>query len=311
MRLAARAGRRVGTAAALPLLLLGVPLRDAAPRAGEPAPELQSLVLAERAFARASVERGTREAFLEFLGDDAVIFRPGPVPAREWIEARPAAAGRLSWEPLHADLSLAGDLGFTTGPWQFVPDEGEPSYGHYVTVWRKAAGAPWRLAVDIGVTHPRPEISAGDLTFPEPRSARANRAAGSRPETAGLEALVAAERDFAATAAVEGTEQACRRHAAESLRLYRDGALPVRGRGPACRMLAQRAERAASQPAGTAVSDSLDLGYVYGTLEFAPADGEHPGGPGSFLRIWKTTEEGVWELVLDVALRHPAAPSEP
>lgn len=303
-------GTRFAAGLAL-LLTLGSPRHASAPAPGKPDPALRSLVLAEQAFARASVERGMREAFLEFLADDAVIFRPGPVLARPWFEARPAEAGRLSWEPLHADVSLAGDLGFTTGPWQFLPAEGEPSYGHYVTVWRRRAGAAWRVVVDIGVEHPRPEIAVGDLTFPKPRSTRANRAAGSPSEPAGLEALAAAERDFAGLAAEGSAERACQRHAAGSLRLYREGARPLRGRGPACQALARSGERATSRPAGMAVSDSLDLGYVYGTLEFAPAAEGRPAEPGSFLRVWKEAEEGVWELVLDVAVPHPPAPTGP
>ena len=38
-----------------------------------------AIVEAERAFARAAATKGTRDAFLEFLADDGIIFQPGPV----------------------------------------------------------------------------------------------------------------------------------------------------------------------------------------------------------------------------------------
>lgn len=308
----AKLARRNPIPAALALLLtLGSPSLASGPAAGEPGPAVQSLVLAERAFVRSSVERGMREAFLAFLDDDAVIFRPGPVAGRDWFEARPPVPGRLSWEPLYADVSRAGDLGFTTGPWQFTPPDGEPSFGHYVTVWRRRGDGAWRVAADIGVTHRRPEVLAGDLTYPEPRRAQANQASGSSPESASLEALQAADLAFAALAADQGTEQACLRYGAEALRVYRNGALPLLDRAASCRALAQWGERAGSRPAGQAIADSRDLGYVYGTLEFAPVGEDRPGGPGSFLRIWKLDADGAWRLVLDASVAHPPESAQP
>ena len=54
-----------------------------APQAGNPQSELISLVKSELAFAQASAERGMRAAFLEFLADGALVFRPQPVDGRK------------------------------------------------------------------------------------------------------------------------------------------------------------------------------------------------------------------------------------
>ena len=288
------------------MLFLGMFVLASTLAAEVPGPELQSLVMAERAFARASVADGMREAFLEFLADDAVIFRPGPVEGRQWFEARPPAEGRLSWEPLFADLSRDGDLGYTTGPWQFLPPDGEPSYGHYVTVWRKQPGGEWRVAADIGVGHPRP-ATAGDLTFPEPRRSRPSNVRAGSSALRGREALEAAERAFTTLAAEESAERACAEHGADSLRLYREGFPPSIGRDPACRSLAESGERTVSEPSGLAIAESRDLGFVYGTLELLQDGDDRPPLPGSFLRIWKEEEAGSWKLVLDVTLPHPPA----
>ena len=41
---------------------------------------------------------------------------------------RPEAAGTLSWGPAFAEISPAGDAGWTTGPYEFRPnDEGQPT----------------------------------------------------------------------------------------------------------------------------------------------------------------------------------------
>jgi ketosteroid isomerase-like protein len=246
---------------------------SAGPGGVKPPPAIEDLVLAERAFARASVENGMREAFLAYLAEDAVVFRPGPVPARAWVEKLPPVAGRLSWEPLFADVSRAGDLGYTTGPWQFTPAGGdpkaqEPSHGHYVSIWVRDSGGPWRVIVDLGNNHPRPENLVGDLRFPERGGEAANRRAG--PETDPAQELLMADRRFAELAATGGTSEACGKWASDEIRVYRSNRVPVTGKTKACAELDGTAERAASQPIGSGLARAGDLGYVYGDLEFLP-----------------------------------------
>src|SRR5262249_11120174 len=61
------------------------------------------------------------------------------------------------WEPAFADIASTADLGYTTGPWELqrTPEEQPTAFGHYVTVWRRQADGAWKIAVDIGISHPR------------------------------------------------------------------------------------------------------------------------------------------------------------
>jgi hypothetical protein len=43
---------------------------------------VQSLVDAERNFARTALERGIRDSFLQFLAEDSIVFAPGPTNAK-------------------------------------------------------------------------------------------------------------------------------------------------------------------------------------------------------------------------------------
>src|SRR4051812_320240 len=104
--------------------------------------DLPSLVEAERGFARTSVEKGTREAFLANLADDAVIFHPHPVNGKKWWNDQPVRPGVLSWRPSFAFVSRAGDLGYTTGPWEYRGKsmEDKPvAFGYFVTIWKRQA----------------------------------------------------------------------------------------------------------------------------------------------------------------------------
>ena len=126
--------KRISTLLLATLLLVSA----AAGQQPKLSPNLASLVAAERAFARTSVEKGIRDSFLAFFADDGINFQPHPVKTREAILKRPAPAKRppvtLNWEPAYADVSQAGDLGYTTGPYVLTdqsPQPSPPRYGFY------------------------------------------------------------------------------------------------------------------------------------------------------------------------------------
>src|SRR6266853_5940985 len=72
----------------------------------------RALVEMEHAFAKAAATKGTRDAFLEFLADDGIVFQPAPVNGKKFWTERPSRKGLLSWETIFADVSRAGDLGY-------------------------------------------------------------------------------------------------------------------------------------------------------------------------------------------------------
>ena len=120
--------------------------------------ELDSLVASERAFARMSAEQGVRDAFVHWLAEDGVIFRPYATNGRKVWEARAPIRAKLAWEPSFAEISAAGDLGCTTGPWAFTPaDSVRPAaYGNFVSIWQKQPDGAWRYVADGGNTMPAP-----------------------------------------------------------------------------------------------------------------------------------------------------------
>ena len=55
--------------------------------------DLEKLVETEKSFAQAAAEKGIKPAFLEFLADDGILFRPNAVNGKESWLARPASPG--------------------------------------------------------------------------------------------------------------------------------------------------------------------------------------------------------------------------
>jgi ketosteroid isomerase-like protein len=121
------------------------------------ADEWNQLVETERAFSRYSVEKSMRQAFIEFLGDDAIVFRPQAVAARPFYAARPENPNLLlKWEPEVAELSALADLGYTTGLYELTVTANSrktTSRGYFVTMWKKQADGSWKVALDTGIDY--------------------------------------------------------------------------------------------------------------------------------------------------------------
>src|SRR5215470_16842931 len=100
-----------------------------------------SLIAAEKAYAKLAGEKGFREASISVFADDAVIFAPNAVNGKKfWHEAKEDPA--IAWRPIFAAISRSGQLGYTTGPWEYRKSrevQNPDGFGHFVTIWRKDA----------------------------------------------------------------------------------------------------------------------------------------------------------------------------
>jgi ketosteroid isomerase-like protein len=276
-----------------------------------------ALVEAERAFSRLSQREGLRAAFLAYLADDAVLFRPGPVPGREFIAARPSPPVELTWWPVYAEVAASGDLGYTTGPYVLRETGqgpgGETQHGYYLTVWRRQADAAWKVVADLGVTTPPPAGSdaaaGGEVGH--------GRIGGGVPEGQGLpapaegaqHALLAADRGFGGDATAHGARAAYMAVIADEARFYRDGEPPAVGREAIGRLLASHPQRASSwEPTVSVVAGSGDLGYTYGkTAVMEPGRPGRIRQPGLYFRIWERQGDGPFKIVFDLVKALPPA----
>lgn len=116
---------------------------------------------ADRAFDAATAERGA-DGWVSFFSDAGAMVVEGvgevrgPEAIRQIIEpgfADPSA--HLTWEPLRAEMSVSGDLGYTVGRFQnIVVDsagvEQVARQGIYVSIWRRQADGSWKVEMDLG-----------------------------------------------------------------------------------------------------------------------------------------------------------------
>ncbi|HEV2801355.1 MAG TPA: nuclear transport factor 2 family protein [Pyrinomonadaceae bacterium] len=288
-------------------------------------PALVSLVEAERAFSRTSVERGVRDAFLAFFAEDGINFQPHPTNTREAYLKRPAPAVRppitLYWEPIFADISHAGDLGYTTGPYRLSdqsPERKPTRHGYYFSIWKRQTDGVWKVALDVGIRTPAPDEAERRLRF---QAAPQRPPLKTKPSADGSliherEALLQADRQFISAATARGALKAFESHLDDAARLHRDGIFPLTTRETIRAYLSQKQVALWGEPTSADVAQSNDLGYTYGRYELkdAGARGKASGietatlEKGYYVRVWKRDRKGVWKIVLDTT--HPLPPAE-
>src|SRR4051812_23374015 len=175
-----------------------------------PRPDPHSLAAAESAFAAHSVREDMRAAFLAAFAPDGVLVRDRWMTAQESLGPRPAPPIVLDWRPVHVEVAGSGEMGLSTGPWRITArGASEPGrFGQFVSVWTRAPGSPWKVAVDIGISTPGPVLWDAPL--------QAAVSAGTRAD----EPLDAAEAAFSEAAAHAGMRAAWAQWAASDVRIY-------------------------------------------------------------------------------------------
>ena len=113
------------------------------------------------------VSSGDLESGMDFWADDAVMLPPdlsileGKEAIRGYVEAAAEMPGfRISWEPISAHVSAAGDMAYMIerNVTEFDGPDGNRviMYGKAVTVWRRDGDGNWRNVVDMWNAAPAP-----------------------------------------------------------------------------------------------------------------------------------------------------------
>jgi ketosteroid isomerase-like protein len=262
--------------------------------------DLDSMVGTERAFARAAATSGTRAAFLAFVADDGIVFAPGPVNGKKSWGERPARPGLLSWEPIYADISAAGDMGYDTGPWEFRPKgagDKPVAFGQFMTIWKKQADGTFKFMLDLGISNPQP-TSTQTLQFAAAES-KATKNASEADIATVRNSILGIEREFSDASSEKGALKAYLSYMAEDVRLLHEGKFPFTGKQAARTALEAQPGKMSWQPGKSDVARSLDLGYSYGSYEWKSADGKSDES-GYYVHIWKRQAGGEWKLVMEV-----------
>lgn len=292
------------------VLLIGFVSLAVGQRQPEKSP-LQAMVDTELAFAQLAAEEGTRDAFLAFIADDGVLFRPTVVKGKQWLLDHPARVSDkrplLTWYPAVAGVARAGDMGYSTGPWEFKADAHDSksvAWGHFLTIWKRQANGEWKFAIDLGISHSQP--TQVEAAWAAPKNYKPTKPSATNIASINRDALLARDWQFSEASIKRGAQAAFAEFAATDVWLYRDEKFPIAGKALALATLPARPSVWSWEPAAGEVSGSDDLGYTYGTYKIT--SGEKIVESGNYYRVWKK-DGGHWEVLFD--LTNPVAPKTP
>ncbi len=266
-----------------------------------PPPDPMVVVNAERAFAAMAAESSMRDAFVQNAADDGVMFAPGAVNVKEFYLDKESGPALLKWQPIYAEISSSGDLGWTTGPWDWRADPAADSaeaFGYYNTVWQLRPDSTWKFMIDIGVAHgphsaPPAPLATKIVDKPEEMSGDNN---------ADKAELIQLEYTFSSASAADGLTSAYIPLVADDIRLYRMGVEPVQGVAAITNALSSVEGVWTWEPTLAEVSKNGDLGYVYGVSTQVVGD---TARLFSYMHIWRKDDSGLWQLALDIHIPMP------
>lgn len=243
--------------------------------------DLEKLVETEKAFAKTARDKSVKEAFLEFLSDDGLIFQPAAINGKEVWQNRPESPALLAWNPVWADISANSEIGYTTGDWSFHPkgkDDEPVAFGQYITIWKKQADGNFKAILDIGISHKKPEAVESGWNSPKQNSK------AQKTKTAKKSLAIRTEK--------------IGKVFSEDVRLYRNEKFPFIGKTSALNEIRNEETRIKNSKVLTQKCESLeDFGYCYGELERTRKDGSTERG--NSVQVWKF-KNGKWQIVLDI-----------
>ncbi len=242
------------------------------------------VVHAELSFAATAKAFTVKRAFLENMDSTAVVFERGQVlnGFDYWSKAT-ESTGKLLWHPSFNGLSQAGDLGFTTGPWEYrnTLQDSVVANGQYTTIWKKNRSGEWKFLVDLGVDYGgnmfnRQALSSSETFIPTKKN-----------DTSAL----AIENKFL-EGFVKNKQKAFEQSVYYNTWLNTDGRQPLQLAALVLPELSKLPDSISFQPVAGGMSSSHDLAYVYGTVSYE-------NKKENYLRVWGHTKDG-WKIIIQV-----------
>ena len=113
----------------------------------------------EADFMNAAAERGA-EGYMSYYSEDAVEVPNGA----DAIHGKANIAktmgflndknNQLTWTPVDAGISISGDLGWTSGTYEFRSKDKDGKVkveqGKYTSIWKKQPDGNWKVVLDMG-----------------------------------------------------------------------------------------------------------------------------------------------------------------
>ena len=256
---------------------------------------IDEVLATEKAMAAVSKDTSAQLAFDRYLSLDATLYRPRAVRAAEFRQTRPLPRDLiLTWKPEYVDVSSAGDMAWTSGPWISASRSStasDPRFGRYLTIWRKQKDGRWLASVNASPPGP------ADMKTPPLSTAPGSLFSLSRKPIDEKAGLLAADNAFGVAVRTLDYAAAVKGIAAADLRLIRPGYPPSVGVDS---VVAETTGARVTMwfPVDAVVAASGDIGYTRGSYVVSLPRGTRE--QGDYVRTWRRDRNGTWRVALDM-----------
>jgi len=277
--------------------------------------EKKILLEKDREMAKVSSEKGILTAFYPFLTEHSVLLPETghPVHSKNTCEKLmkhndlKGKENQLQWEPMFADVSAAGDLGYTHGrferPAANSSDNNKINYSYYATIWQKDPQGSWKVA-----------FSQGLLLLKDLEQKPLDKKIDWEKIDKKTKEVVNTEHSFAKYSLENGAPAAFYHFIADTgIALGAGG--PPRTKETYAKITAAQKEKKTNTPKTTLewepvfsyAAASGDLAYNYGPYKYTAVDakGIQQTGYGYFVTVWKKQPDNSWKFVLDAGNTSP------
>ena len=258
--------------------------------------EFQAMVDADRSLSSYAAEVGTKTAYLKYLADDGVIFKPEAANGKDWWSLQkeePPVTLRRTME--YADIAANGLLGYTTGVWEETPKkQGGPArqIGQYITVWAKKPDGKFYAIIDVMTKYDEAAPPVGNPMLVTTYTKDINKRRWSAADPSMKFLRMSMDRG--------GLGNAFDEWAAEDIRLIIEENPPIYGKKNAVK--AMKKYLSVAFPRKVALLESADLAYAWNPCEYA--NSEEGMEKGTCLNIWKLRDK-KWYITSSAFARVP------
>ena len=256
---------------------------------------LQKIYDTEKSFEKRVAEKGIKDAFIEFLAPDGIVFTPNATNGREFWKNRAASPAFLTWNPTFVDVSSNGAIAYSTGNSIYKAkgkDDTNSFYGEYATIWSRQPNGNYLAALDIGISHDQANT---ETKWTSPSDS------GKEMNTQGSSAADSSTAFFEASAK-QGLSKAYKTFLTEDARMLRDGKMPIIGK----KNILDEYKNFKSKVNFTKSSvfiEAADMAYINNSYTIVDKSGKTTE-TGNFLQVWKL-RGGKWQIVFDVFHPNP------
>ncbi len=279
----------------------------------EGAPERAALLKADEEFGKMLSATGIEKAYLAFMADDGnILAREKPViTGREAIRrfvAEESPRMFSNWRALRAGVSAAGDMGYTSGVFDFSMKDADKNQqsgqGVYLLYWKKQNNA-WKIAALVKANARSPLSKSADKIGSGEQPSSMKSASRSKVEIqSAREAIMKADSDFSALSEAKWAGEAFAAYITDDGSMLGLLTTGLSGKEVVRTAFGEKPDPGDSlvwKPVIAGMSASCDLGFTigYSVSKGTDAEGKPSVNYGHYLTVWKKQADGSWKFVLD------------